>query len=263
MARIRSIKPEFWTSEQVMECSPLARLLFIGLWNFCDDAGNHPASARTIKAEIFPADDISTDDVSRLLDELSSNGLITLYTAQDKDFWHVTGWHHQKIDKPTYKYPEFSESARRTLDDSSPPEGKGEDRERIGRGEEVGKITETTTKAAVDNSKPVTYAPLPMAPDWTPSEQFDSLAKSAGLLLGERSPVEEMKEFRAYWLTQPNMRRTESEWDYAFIKHLKALAARGSGRSPPGRQTKSQVAANSLYEPDQKPQPGGRHAQLE
>lgn len=34
MARIRTIKPEFWTSEQVMGCAPLARLLFIGLWNF-------------------------------------------------------------------------------------------------------------------------------------------------------------------------------------------------------------------------------------
>ena len=41
MARIRSIKPEFWTAEQVMECSPMARLLFIGMWNFCDDGGNH------------------------------------------------------------------------------------------------------------------------------------------------------------------------------------------------------------------------------
>ncbi len=44
MARIRSIKTEFWTAEQVMECSPIARLLFIGMWNFCDDGGNHPAT---------------------------------------------------------------------------------------------------------------------------------------------------------------------------------------------------------------------------
>ena len=42
MARIRTIKPEFWTSEQVVDCSPTARLLFIGLWNFCDDGGVHP-----------------------------------------------------------------------------------------------------------------------------------------------------------------------------------------------------------------------------
>ena len=49
MARIRTVKPEFWASEQVMECSPIARLLFIGLWNFCDDAGNHPLSEKTLR----------------------------------------------------------------------------------------------------------------------------------------------------------------------------------------------------------------------
>jgi hypothetical protein len=129
VARIRSIKPEFWSSEQVMECSPTSRLLFIGLWNFCDDGGNHVDSAKTIKAEIFPGDDISSTDVRRMLDELSSNGLIVYYTHENKTFLHVTGWHHQKIDRPTMKHPPFrgavSEGARRALDESSPPEGRG------------------------------------------------------------------------------------------------------------------------------------------
>lgn len=133
MARIRSIKPEYWSSEQVMECSPTARLLFIGLWNFCDDAGNHVASERTIKAEIFPGDDISSTDVRRLLDELSSNKLIAFYTNDSKDYLHVTGWRkHQKIDRPTYKHPAYSECDRRALDEPSPPEGSGEE----GSGEE-------------------------------------------------------------------------------------------------------------------------------
>jgi len=133
MARIRTVKPEFWSSEQVMECSPMARLMFIGLWNFCDDAGNHVASAKTIKAEIFPGDDISSADVQRMLDELSSNSLIAFYTNDSKDYLHVTGWKkHQKIDKPTYKHPPYSDDARRGLDESSPPEGNG----REGNGEE-------------------------------------------------------------------------------------------------------------------------------
>lgn len=136
MARIRTIKPEFWSSEQVMECSPMARLLFIGLWNFCDDGGNHVDSDRTIKAEIFPGDDISSSDVRRLLDELSSNGLIVPYANSGKAFIHVTGWKHQKIERPSFKHPPFPADAspidRRTFDDNSPPEGKG----REGKGEE-------------------------------------------------------------------------------------------------------------------------------
>lgn len=106
MARIRTVKPEFWTSEQVMELSPLARLLFIGLWNFCDDRGVHPASVKTLKAEVFPADDITADQISGLVAEMIAQRLLSEFDAQGRRWWHVTGWHHQMINRPsTSKYP--------------------------------------------------------------------------------------------------------------------------------------------------------------
>ena len=105
MARIRTIKPEFWSSEQVMENRPLARLLFIGLWNFCDDGGNHPLAPRTIKALVFPGDDITTEAVSELLGELEGTGLTRRYAVDGKQYLHVSGWKHQKIEKRTFKYP--------------------------------------------------------------------------------------------------------------------------------------------------------------
>lgn len=107
MARIRTIKPEFWTSEQVMECSPLARLLFIGIWNFCDDAGNHPLSPKTLKALVFPGDDITSTQVEGLVADLESKGLVSIYSHSAKLYLHVNGWHHQKIDKPTIKHPSY------------------------------------------------------------------------------------------------------------------------------------------------------------
>lgn len=138
MARIRSIKPEFWTSEQVMACSTNARLLFIGLWNFCDDAGRHPVSPRQIKALIFPSDDISAENVLGMIDELSSNGLLDIYVVENKEYLQVTGWQHQKIDKPQKaKYPEpLPEHSSNGIDgthntegntdkDSSEPSGSG------------------------------------------------------------------------------------------------------------------------------------------
>lgn len=110
MARIRSIKPEFWTSEQVMECSPITRLLFIGMWNFADDAGRLPFSPKTIKAQIFPGDAITCDDVSGMVAELSANGLVSSYVVEGKQYLLITGWKHQKIDKPQKpKYPEPGE----------------------------------------------------------------------------------------------------------------------------------------------------------
>ena len=99
MARIRTIKPEFWSSEQVMECSTNARLLFIGMWNFCDDAGRHPANPKQLKALVFPGDSFCAQDVAAWIDELARVDLIRLYHHEGRDFFYVTGWSHQRIDR--------------------------------------------------------------------------------------------------------------------------------------------------------------------
>ena len=122
MSRIRTIKPEFWSSEQVMSCSPLARLLFIGLWNFSDDHGVHPASCWRLKAEVFPSDDISVEEIGRLIGELIKNKLLYEYLAEERNYWIVTGWKkHQRIEKPTYRFPLPSSDPIENLDDSDNP----------------------------------------------------------------------------------------------------------------------------------------------
>jgi hypothetical protein len=135
MARIRTIKPEFWTNEKVMECSPVARLLFIGMWNYADDAGRMGYSAKTLKAQIFPADDMDFETIRRMVVELSSNGLLHTYVVDGKEYIQITGWHHQKIDKPRKSdlpepLPECSSNDRRTfaaVSNLTLVEGKGED----------------------------------------------------------------------------------------------------------------------------------------
>lgn len=134
MARIRSIKPEFWTSEQVMECSLNARLLFVGMWNFADDLGRLPLSPKTIKAMIFPSDDLSSETILGMIQELSKNGLLLPYSADGKDYLQITGWQHQRIDKPQPgKYPSPVNGYSKTIPgmvatDRKGEEGKGEDR---------------------------------------------------------------------------------------------------------------------------------------
>jgi hypothetical protein len=100
MARIRTIKPEFWSDEKVVECSLNARLLFIGLWNFADDAGRQEDSARQIKMKVFPGDDFSAAEIEEMLRELSDNGLLIRYTVENKRYIQVKGWRHQVINKP-------------------------------------------------------------------------------------------------------------------------------------------------------------------
>lgn len=97
MARIRSIKPEFWTDEKVVGLSPLARLVFIGLWNFADDEGRADFSPMRLKMQILPADDA---DMSLLLGEIRGAGLIVVYSVDNKEFFEICGFaKHQKIDK--------------------------------------------------------------------------------------------------------------------------------------------------------------------
>lgn len=137
MARIRSIKPEFWTSAQILECSTNARLLFIGMWNFCDDTGRHPDSAKQLKAEIFPADDFSVENILGMVSELEKNGLITRYVVDNTNLIQVNGWNHQRIDKPQKsKYPPVPDNHSENIPGTFPPDRIGKDRigeEGIGR----------------------------------------------------------------------------------------------------------------------------------
>lgn len=106
MSRIRSTKPEFWASEQIMDTSPLSVLLFKGLWTFCDDSGVHKYSLRRIKAQIASSWEVYTPEfIDQCLQELEKNKLIVTYTVNDQKYLRVTGWSHQKIDKPTFVHP--------------------------------------------------------------------------------------------------------------------------------------------------------------
>jgi hypothetical protein len=167
MPRIRSIKPEFWTSAQVLECSPNARLLFIGLWNFADDEGRHPDNPKQAKAEVFPADDFSLEDVQGMLQELSKNGLITRYTVEGKGFFQITGWHHQRIDKPQpAKYPGPVEDHSKNDPGTLPPDRKGKDRK--GKDKDIG----ATDDAPADFAREFDEEIKPLYPNRLGSQEW-------------------------------------------------------------------------------------------
>lgn len=103
MARIRTIKPEFWTDETIVKLPFEARLLFIGLWNFADDGGSLEYSPDRIKMQILPAD--SDCDVTALVDLLAAADLIEYWLSDDgKKVLSIKNWiKHQKIDNPSKK----------------------------------------------------------------------------------------------------------------------------------------------------------------
>lgn len=144
MARIRTVKPEFWTDEKVVECSIEARLLFIGMFNFSDDNGNLVNSPKRIKMQVFPADMIECDS---LLKELITHGLLTEYSVNGVSYLNIKGFNkHQKINRPSktdipkQNFSEDSVNTHGALTDGKDLEGKG----REGKGEEL----EPNTQAA-------------------------------------------------------------------------------------------------------------------
>lgn len=100
MARIRSIKPEFWTDERVVDLDPLTRLFFIGCWNFADDYGYILDKPRQLQLQVLPAEKC---DAQMLVKELVHAGLLDRYPMKDGGFaLHIRNWEkHQKVDKRT------------------------------------------------------------------------------------------------------------------------------------------------------------------
>src|SRR5690606_34378958 len=76
-----------------------ARLMFIGMLNFADDNGNLAASAKKLKMQIFPADNI---DCQPLLDELITHGVVIEYSVSGDKFLNIKGFKkHQIINRPS------------------------------------------------------------------------------------------------------------------------------------------------------------------
>ena len=100
MARIRTIKPEFWEDEKLAKLPVYARLLFIGTWNFADDNGVLLANPVLMKSHIFPYEDIGISTISEWIDMLVENGMLIRTTYNGKDYLVIRKFLiHQKINR--------------------------------------------------------------------------------------------------------------------------------------------------------------------
>jgi hypothetical protein len=107
VSRIRSIHPGLWTDEAFVSLSPYARLLFIGMWNECDDKGLFPWSPLKLKMRVLPAD---TVDAAELLVEIEAAGLIQSYTWCGKPFGAVRNFtKYQRPKAPNDIHPASAE----------------------------------------------------------------------------------------------------------------------------------------------------------
>jgi len=104
MARIRTIKPDFWRSEELSKVSPEAALLAIGLLNHADDDGFFLANPKLIDADVFPLRELSRS-TTVLLRELYDIGYVALFSGPDgKSYGQIVNFSlHQVINKKITK----------------------------------------------------------------------------------------------------------------------------------------------------------------
>jgi len=110
----RMITSDIWFNEKVARLPDAGRLLFIGIFSNADDDGRLKASAKFLKAHIFPYDnDKSIELIKELRDKCAEVGLIRVYTNGTEEFLDIPGWlEHQIIRKDRYnpsKLPRFEE----------------------------------------------------------------------------------------------------------------------------------------------------------
>lgn len=100
MARIRAVKPEFWSSPNHPD-DPWARLLFVAMWNWADDAGVGTANLRELAGFAFPNDDqIDVGAMRRMCADISAHYGAQFYTVNNRPYYSIPSWReHQKFDR--------------------------------------------------------------------------------------------------------------------------------------------------------------------
>lgn len=271
MARIRTLKPDFWQDEDLAEVSESALILAAGLLNHADDEGYFRAATGLVKAAVFPLREPSLS-IQGGLTELSNIGYLELFEGADgKKYGFIPGFiRHQKVSRPTPSkikhlranqgvLSESSVSPRRSL---TPGTGKG--RERKGKEGGVGE----TKKAREKKSEPKSQQQSRGADAPINGEILKSLNQAAwqkyisyrrSSKLRKLQPGSEQQQQR--WLTEQGGKKTQAAIVDETIRNnwqgLFALKNNGTGTPPPQLKTPDDVAKTYQAEFG-KPPPAGK-----
>jgi hypothetical protein len=185
MSRIRSIHPGLWTDEAFVSLSPFARLLFLGIWNECDDMGSFEWSPLKLKMRVLPADGV---DAAALLDELAVAQGVMRYEFGGKQYGAVRNFcQYQRPKKPNEVYPQTEEvrawvnTAARSTRDGSEPVGNQlpTEGEKSRQMEDEGGRKETSSGKPEESKsrKRADATPKLVVPDWVPADAWQAFVE--------------------------------------------------------------------------------------
>lgn len=143
MARIRSIKPEFFDSPGTTKASPLARLLYIAMWCWADDWGIGDANPRRLLGFAFPEDEfpeVEPRNFRRLAAEVADCYGVRWYELDGREYYAIPSWEeHQRTEKRAKRrFPGPDQAERELYAETSedPPLNRGSSVVGRGKGEQ-------------------------------------------------------------------------------------------------------------------------------
>jgi len=134
MPRIRTIKPEFFLSDDILDLSPLSRLLYIGLWCHADCEGRMKHQ-RSIKNQIIPEEQAKYPS---LLQELIDAEHVIVYAVNGNEYLYLPTFkrhqrpHHTEKESDIPAYESELTVKQPLINGRKGKEGKG----REGKGKE-------------------------------------------------------------------------------------------------------------------------------
>lgn len=150
MGRIRTIKPEFFTHEDLSSLPEITHLFAAGLLCYADDEGYFNANEKLLQAAIFPLRESSVS-THCMLTQLSNVGYLRLgRNGTERHYGQIVNFDkHQRVNRPTISkikdlHIEWDDSLRThtQLTEDSLPEGKGKEGNREGKGREPRPVNE-------------------------------------------------------------------------------------------------------------------------
>ena len=107
----RIIKESIRTSDSINDLTWFEEVLFYRLMVSCDDYGRFDARIPIIKGSCFPLKNVTDNQIENALNKLSSAGIVTTYTVEEKPYLQIVAWEkHQTIRAKKSKYPSLDEA---------------------------------------------------------------------------------------------------------------------------------------------------------
>lgn len=161
MARIRTIKPEFWDSPGTAQASLRARLFYIAMWNYADDWGIGDGHPLRLLSFAFPNDessDVEPRNFRRLASEVAECFDVVWYEVDGRPFYAIPSWEdHQRTEKKARRKnpaPDQADSYLYEKVSENPPPNRGKAWDGRGKGEEGNRKKEEGRRNEEEASSP-------------------------------------------------------------------------------------------------------------